>query len=84
MLNHWKGLERFLEDPMVPLHNNHMEQELRNWVLGCKNHDGSRSQRGTEVTAVFYTLIETAKICGLDPAGYLRIAALPAWWASPA
>lgn len=78
MLNQWEGLERFLDDPMIPLHNNHMEQELRNWVLGRKNHYGSRSQRGTEVAAIFYTVIETAKLCGVDPATYLRRAAVAA------
>jgi transposase len=30
-------------------------------VLGRKNHYGSRSQRGTEVAALFYSLIESAK-----------------------
>ena len=78
MLNQWTGLKRFLDDPMIPFHNNHMEQELRNWVLGRKNHYGSRSLRGTEVAAIFYTLLETAKLCGVDPAAYLRIAATAA------
>jgi hypothetical protein len=31
---------------------------------------------GTEVAATFYTLIETAKLAGVDPAAYLREAAL--------
>ena len=78
MVNHWTGLTQFLEDPMIPLHNNHMEQELRNWVVGRKNHYGSRSQRGTEVAALFYTLIETATLCGVDPAQYLHHAATAA------
>lgn len=78
MLNHWTGLTQFLEDPMIPLHNNRMEQELRNWVLGRKNHYGSRSQRGTEVAALFYTLIETATLCGVQPAQYLHQAATAA------
>jgi hypothetical protein len=30
-------------------------------VVGRKNHYGSRSQRGTEVAALFYSLIESAK-----------------------
>jgi transposase len=40
-------------------------------VLGRKNHYGSRSRRGTEVAALFYSLIETAKLRGLDPRKYL-------------
>jgi hypothetical protein len=78
MRNQWQGLTRFLDDPMIPLHNNHMERELRNWVLGRKNHYGSRSRRGTEVAALFYTLIETAQLHGSAPAEYLRRAAIKA------
>ena len=36
-----------------------------------KNHYGSRSERGTRVAALFYTLIESAKLAGVEPAGYL-------------
>jgi len=31
-------------------------------VLGHKNHYGSRSARDTEVTAILYSLIESAKL----------------------
>jgi transposase len=41
-------------------------------VLGRKNHYGSRSKRGTEVTALFYSLVESAKLCGVEPKTYLR------------
>ena len=75
MMNHWKSLLLFLDDPLVPIHNNHTEQEMRNWVLGRKNHYGSRSKRGTEVAAILYTLLETAKLCGVNPRDYIRIAA---------
>lgn len=78
LTNQLSGLERFLDDPAIPLHNNHMERELRNWVLGRKNHYGSRSRRGTEVAALFYTLIETAHLCGINPAEFLRHAATAA------
>jgi len=40
-----------------------------------KNDYGSRSQRGTELAAVFYSLIECAKLVGVEPAEYLRRAA---------
>ena len=46
---------------------------LRGLVLGRNNHFGSRSQRGTEVAAIFYSLIESAKLNGLNPVDYLRI-----------
>ena len=39
--------------------------------MGRKNHYGSRSERGTRVAALFYSLIETAKLCGVEPRDYL-------------
>jgi transposase len=43
--------------------------------LGRKNHHGSRSERGTEVAALFYSVIESAKLAGAEPDAYLRTAA---------
>jgi transposase len=74
-LKRWEGLSRFLEDPLVPLDNNAVERALRGPVVGRKNHYGSKSKRGTEVAALFYTLCETAKLCGVEVRGYLREAA---------
>ena len=48
---------------------------LRGVVVGRKNHYGSRSKRGTEVAALFYTLFETAKLSGVDPRDYVSLAA---------
>jgi transposase len=78
MLELWNGLTVFLHNPRVPLDNNHVERQLRDMVLGRKNHYGSKSQRGTEVAALFYSLIETAKLRGEDPGDYLLRAALAA------
>jgi len=65
-----------VEDARIPLDNNATERGIRGPVAGRRNHFGSKSQRGTEVAAVFYTLLETAKLCGVDPAHYLREAAV--------
>ena len=53
------------------LTTNAAERALRGPVVGRKNHYGSRSLRGTEVAAVFYTLCETARLIGVDPHAYL-------------
>ncbi len=74
MLGLWRGLTRFLEDPRIALDNNATERALRGMVVGRKNHYGSRSQRGTEVAALFYSLIESAKLCGVEPKAYLLYA----------
>jgi transposase len=75
MLGLWPGLTRFLEDPRIPLDNNATERGLRGMVVGRKNHYGSRSKRGTEVAALFYSLIESAKLGGVEPKAYLLRAA---------
>jgi transposase len=71
MLERWAGLTRFVDDPRIPLDNNAAERALRGPVVGRKNHYGSRSLRGTQVAALFYTLCETAKLAGVDPHAYL-------------
>jgi transposase len=70
-LRHWDGLERFLDDPRIPLDTNAVERGLRAVAIGRKNHYGSRSERGTRVAALFYTLMESAKLAGVEPARYL-------------
>jgi len=75
MLVLWKGLTSFLDDPRIPLDNNAAERALRGVVVGRKNHYGSRSKRGTEVAAIFYTLFETAKLSQVDPRAYVTRAA---------
>jgi len=71
----WPGLQVFLDDPHVTLDNNAVERALRGVVVGRKNHYGSKSVRGTEVAALFYSLIESTKLVGLDPDHYLKVAA---------
>jgi hypothetical protein len=67
----WNGLLVFLEDPNVEL-DNRTERAMRGVVLGRKSHYGSRSKRGTEVAALFYSLIESAKLAGVEPHAYLK------------
>jgi len=67
----WPGLVRFLDDSAIPLDNNATERALRGVVVGRKNHYGSKSLRGTQVAALFYSLLESAKLIGVDPAAYL-------------
>ena len=71
MLERWEGLTRFMNDPRIPLDNNAAERALRGPVVGRKNHYGSRSIRGTQVAALFYTLCETARLVEIDPHAYL-------------
>ncbi len=74
----WPGLVRFLADPKIPLDTNSVERALRGVAVGRKNHYGSRSERGTQTAALFYSLIESAKLCRVEPRAYLREATLRA------
>jgi len=74
MLGHWQGLTMFLDDPHIPLDTNQIERGFRGPAVGRRNHYGSRSRRGTEVAAILYSLIESAKLCGVDPQVYLQAA----------
>ena len=67
----WPGLIAFLDHAAIPLDNNATERALRGIAVGRKNHYGSRSERGTRVAALCYTLLESAKLAGVEPAAYL-------------
>ena len=67
----WPGLVRFLADPKIPLDTNGVERAIRGVAVGRKNHYGSRSERGTRVAALSYSLIESAKLAGVGPRAYL-------------
>jgi transposase len=67
----WPGLIAFLDHTAIPLDNNATERALRGIAVGRKNHYGSRSERGTRVAALCYTLLESAKLAGVEPAAYL-------------
>lgn len=40
-------------------------------MIGRRNHFGSKSARGTQVAAILYSLVESAKSSGVDPIAYL-------------
>jgi hypothetical protein len=44
-------------------------------VIGRRNYFGSKSTRGTQMAAILYTLVETAKVSGVDRIAYLIEAA---------
>ena len=71
----WAALTAFKTNPAVPIHNNASEFALRRPVLGRKVYYGSKSRLGTEVAALYYSLLETARKNGADPLDYLLTAA---------
>ncbi len=67
----WPRLCRFVGSPDIWLDNNRTERGIRGPVLGRGNYFGCKSKRGTEVAAIVYSLLETAKLNGLNPHHYL-------------
>jgi hypothetical protein len=70
-LNRWPSFTLFLEDGRVAIDNNAAERAIKPVVLGRKNFLFAGSDAGGEVVADAMTLIETAKMAGLDPEAYL-------------
>jgi transposase len=70
-LRRWSTLTRFLDDGRLCMTNNAAERSLRCVAVGRKNWTFAGSDRGGERAAVIYTLIETAKLNGIDPRAWL-------------
>ncbi len=83
MLKRWPSFTRFLDDGRICLTNNAAERALRGIAIGRKSWLFAGSDRGGERAAAMFTLIETAKLNGIDPQAWLadvlgRIADHPA------
>jgi transposase len=70
--NQWPRLVRYLDDGHYPIDNNRAENSIRPFVIGRKNWLFSSSQKGATASANLYSLIETAKLNGLEPYAYLK------------
>jgi transposase len=68
----WTALTRYLDDGTLEISNNAAERAIRPLALGRKNYLFAGSDAGGERAAAAYTLVETAKLNGLDPEAYLR------------
>lgn len=71
-LTRWTALSRFLDDGRVEIDNNAAERAIRGIALGRKNYLFAGSDSGGTRAAAIYSLVETAKLNGLDPERYLR------------
>jgi transposase len=69
-LNHWDGLERFLEDGRIELDNNSVERAMRPVALSRKNSLFAGSDEGAETWSGLASLIETCKLNGVNPQVY--------------
>ena len=71
-LTRWRALTRYVDDGRIEIDNNAAERALRGVALGRGNYLFMGSDAGGERAASIYSLVETAKLNGLDPERYLR------------
>ncbi len=71
-LNAWAALTLHLDDGAVPIDNNLIERQIKPWKLGAKNWLFVGSELAGQRAAVVMSLVQSAKLNGLDPWAYLR------------
>lgn len=71
-LARWRSLTRYRDDGRIEIDNNAAERALRGVAVGRSNYLFMGSDAGGERAAAIYSLVETAKLNGLDPQAYLR------------
>ena len=69
--NHWEGLTRFVENPLIPMDNNPAEQALRMPVAGRRSFYGSGSVRSAEFAVLMMGWIKTLQMWKLNPHAWL-------------
>jgi len=70
-LSRWEALCRFTEDGRLEMTNNAAERAIRPLTLGRRNWTFLGSDSGGERAAVFFTLIQSCKLNGVNPEAYL-------------
>lgn len=63
---------RYCDDGAVEIDNSAAERALRGVALGRKNYLFAGADSGGQRAAALYSLVETAKLNGIDPEAYLR------------
>lgn len=72
MQRHKKDLSSFLSDPMIPADNQYVKRKIKNAALGRRNYLFCYSKDRAEANAIYYTLVETARVNGAHPYYYLK------------
>lgn len=70
-LTRWDALTRYTTDGHLEMTNNAAERAIRPLALGRKNWLFAGSDTGGDRAAMMYSIIQTAKLNGLDPEAYL-------------
>ena len=70
-IRHWRGLIAFLDDGRIEMDSNTVERTIRPHTLTRKNALFAGSDNGARHWAIAMTLIQTAKLNGVDPMAWL-------------
>lgn len=71
-LNQWDKLQAFTQNDQVDPDNNSTERAIRPVTLFRKNFLFAGNEHGEERAALFYSLVESCKLNGIDPFEYLH------------
>jgi transposase len=71
MLERWAGLTAFLDDGRLEPDTNTVERSIRPIAIGKKNSLFSGDEGGGETWAILSSLLNTARLNGVDPETYL-------------
>ncbi len=71
-LNQWSKLVVYCEDGDLNISNAAAENAIRPFTLGRKNWLFADTPNGARASAIFYSLLESAKANGLEPFEYLN------------
>jgi transposase len=71
-LTRWAALTRYLDDPRLPIDNDHDEQQIRPWATGRKNWLFAGTLAAGQRAAAITSLIQSAKLNGHDPYVYFK------------
>ena len=71
MLNNWDELQTYRKDGRYTIDNLSAERAIRPFTVGRKNSLHYSSEEGVEMAMTYLTIIETAKMCGLQVKEYL-------------
>jgi len=71
-LNQEQALRRYLDDGRLEPDNNTAENAIRPLALGRKNWLFAGSERGAKAAALYLSLIQSCKACGVNPWEYFN------------
>ena len=71
-INHWAALTAHLQDGQFLVHNNHIDNLMRPWVMGRKARVFRSWELASQRAAVTMSLEQSAKLNGHDPWACLK------------